>query len=691
MPNPEPTKRRTAKILGVDVGGTFTDFFLTDPATGETYLHKVPSTPDDPSRAIMAGLEYFKPHLRDGLAFLAHGTTVATNALIQRRGGRVALVTTAGFKDLIEIGRQTRPKIYDLKADNPEPLVLRQHRFEVGERIGPKGEILKPLDDADIARVIGDVQNAGADSVAVCFLFSFLNPAHEQRIGAALRKALPRCEVSLSCEVQPEFREYERLSTTVLNAFLQPVAGRYMANLQAALAERAPGARIGISQSSGGLMSIARASHLPIRTALSGPAAGVVGGIAVGARSGHSDVVTFDMGGTSTDVCLVQGGRAEMAFGRHVASFPVRLPAIDIHTVGAGGGSIAFIDKDGLLKVGPRSAGAVPGPACYGLGGTEPTVTDANIVLGRLPAELVGGGMRLEPAHAAAAVERLSKPLGLSLIETALGIIRIVNSNMVRAIRAVSIERGYDPRLFTLMPFGGAGALHAVDVARELRMTKILVPPAPGILCAEGVASASLEEGFVATCRTPLRGELTAVSVAVQRLRDEAEVWFEREAIAAADRERVLLLDMRYVGQNFELPIPVEDAAKVLPSQVELTQAFLAVHKTKYGHADPAAAIEIVNVRLLARSEWASARTGPKAALPSMTSLVPITSSSRHQVWLDSGQPIFAPIIARGTLIPGVTVDSPAIITQFDATTLLPAGCRMTVLDGGSLLIEVSP
>ncbi|NJO21624.1 MAG: hydantoinase/oxoprolinase family protein [Sphingomonadales bacterium] len=546
-----------SKLLGVDVGGTFTDFFLIDPATGDTRVHKVPSTPDDPSRAILAGLDVLGPHLQGGLSFLAHGTTVATNALIQRRGGTVALITTAGFKDLIEIGRQTRPKIYDLRADSPEPLVKRQHRFEVAERINSKGEVLICLNDDDIARVVADVERSGADSVAVCFLFSFLNPAHEQRVGAALRQALPHCEVSLSCEVQPEFREYERLSTTVLNAFLQPVVSRYMGALAKALATRAPAARIAISQSSGGLMSIARASNLPIRTALSGPAAGVIGAVSVGALSGHQDLITFDMGGTSTDVCLVRGGQAEMSFGRSVASFPVRLPAIDIHTVGAGGGSIAFIDKDGLLKVGPRSAGAVPGPACYGLGGAEATVTDANIVLGRLPAELVGGGMRLDAGRAETAVSALGARLGLDLRETASGIVRIVNSNMVRAIRAVSIERGYDPRRFTLMPFGGAGALHAVDVARELGMTTLLVPPAPGILCASGVSSALLEEGFVVTCRTPLSEDLAVVAAAIERLRAQADDWFAREDAGGRRGECVLLLDMRYIGQNFELPVPI--------------------------------------------------------------------------------------------------------------------------------------
>lgn len=682
-----------SKLLGIDVGGTFTDFFLIDPDTGETRVHKVPSTPDDPSRAILAGLDALGPHLKDGLRFLAHGTTVATNALIQRRGGAVALITTAGFKDLLEIGRQTRPKIYDLKADNPEPLVKRQHRFEITERIDAKGEVLIALEDDDVARVVADVERSGADSVAVCLLFSFLNPIHEQRIGEVLRKALPRCEVSLSCKVQPEFREYERLSTTVLNAFLQPVVGRYMGALARSLSTHVPASSIGISQSSGGLMSIARASSLPIRTALSGPAAGVVGAISVGALSGHQDLITFDMGGTSTDVCLVRGGQAEMTFGRSVAGFPVRLPAIDIHTVGAGGGSIAFIDKDGLLKVGPQSAGAMPGPACYGLSGSEATVTDANLVLGRLPAELIGGGMRLDIGRAETTVSALGARLGLNLRETASGIVRIVNSNMVRAIRAVSIERGYDPRRFTLMPFGGAGALHAVEVARELGMTTILVPPAPGILCAEGVSSAQLEEGFVATCRTPLTGDLGAVTTAIGRLRAQVDHWFARSDAEGRRGDCALLLDMRYIGQNFELSVPMAENKGDLPPPSDLAAAFRDLHEAKYGHADPSAAIEIVNVRMLARianvprNSTARARTGSPASVRPAVAM----STSRHPVWFETGRAHETLLIERSTIAPGTVIDGPAVITQFDATTLLPPACRLTVVDGGSLLIEIVP
>jgi N-methylhydantoinase A len=671
--------------LGVDVGGTFTDFFLKDEASGETRTLKVASTPDDPSRAILQGLRALTP--AGNLSLLAHGTTVATNALIQRRGGKVALVTTAGFKDLLEIGRQTRPRIYDLKADHPEPLVPREHRFEVAERIGPAGEVILALSDAEIRRAAADVKRSGAQSVAVCFLFSFLNSEHERRMGAAVRALLPGVDVSLSCEVQPEFREYERLSTTVLNAFLQPVAGRYMSRLGAAVDQLAPGVRIGICQSSGGLMSIARAGEMPIRTALSGPAAGVVGAVVAGAGAGRSDLVTFDMGGTSTDVCLVRDGKAEMAFGRSVAGFPVRLPAIDIHTVGAGGGSIAHIGRDSLMRVGPMSTGADPGPACYGKGGREPTVSDANLVLGRLPEELIGGGMRLDPRLAEGAIAPLAGKLGLSLRETALGIVRIVNANMMRAIRAVSIERGHDPRAFTLLPFGGAGALHAVEIARELGIRHVLVPAAPGILCAQGVAAADIEESFVATCRVPLEGDLASVAAALADLISAAQQWLARERQAGLEERLASALDMRYVGQNFELAIPVPHG-QGFPSGAWLKAAFLEAHQRKYGHHDPAADIEIINVRLSARKVRASASAPTLAPSQSHPAA---TSSGTRPVWFTADRPTETTFIDRAALTPGTALEGPLVITQFDATTLVPPGSRLSVAECGSLQIEVDP
>jgi N-methylhydantoinase A len=672
-------------ILGVDVGGTFTDFFLHDGLTGQTRSHKIASTPDDPSRAVLEGLNALVPS--GALDFLAHGTTVATNALIQRRGGKVALITTAGFKDLLEIGRQTRPKIYDLKADHPEPLVPRERRFEVAERIGPDGKVIHPLSDADVKRAIADVVGSGAESVAVCFLFSFLNPTHEQWIGRALRAALPHVEVSLSCAVQPEFREYERLSTTTLNAFLQPVVSRYMAHLQGAIGAHAPNATVGVCQSSGGLMSVARATELPIRTALSGPAAGVVGALTAGLRTGHRDLITFDMGGTSTDVCLVLDGKAEMTFGRSVAGFPVRLASIDIHSVGAGGGSIAHIARDGLMRVGPMSAAAVPGPACYGRGGSDATVSDANLILGRLPGQLIGGGMRLYRSLAEAAMAPLAQRLGLSLCETALGVIRIVNANMMRAIRAVSIERGHDPRDFALMAFGGAGGLHAVEIAREIGIRTILVPPSPGILCAQGVAASQLEESFVASCRVPIDADLAPAVAACSELTAAATQWLIKCGPTGVRGRHDIALDMRYVGQNFELAIPIPPGDS-LPPPEWLGRAFLDAHQRKYGHHDPMAAIEIVNARVTARKE----RVDPAGQTPPVRQVLsPLASPITHAVWFSADGPVDVPFLERSALATGTTLEGPLVVTQFDATTLLPPGCRLCVAADGTIVIGISP
>jgi N-methylhydantoinase A len=675
---------RMSAILGVDVGGTFTDFFLRDVLSGEARSHKIASTPDDPSRAILEGLRVLLP--RGALGFLAHGTTVGTNALIQRRGGRVALITTAGFKDLLEIGRQTRPKIYDLRADHPEPLVPRERRFEVDERIGPNGEVLRQLSDAAVERAVAEVAASKAESVAVCLLFCFVNPVHERRIGRALRAALPQIHVSLSCDVQPEFREYERLSTTVLNAFLQPIVSRYLAHLKNAVGSHAPETAIGVCQSSGGLMSLERATEMPIRTALSGPAAGVVGAIAAGLATGHSNLITFDMGGTSTDVCLVLDAKAEMTFARSVAGFPVRLPSLDIHTVGAGGGSIAHIATDGLMRTGPMSAGAVPGPACYGRGGTDPTVSDANLVLGRLPDILIGGRMRLDRSLAEAALIPLAQKLGLGLRETALGIIRIVNANMIRAIRVVSVERGYDPRDFALMAFGGAGGLHAVEIAREIGIRTVLVPAAPGILCAEGVAASVLEESFVASCRVAIEDKLAPVAAICAELTDAATQWLDKHDTLATVGSQDVALDMRYVGQNFELAIPIPQG-KSLPHPDWLKRAFLDAHQRKYGHHDPTAAIEIVNVRVTVRKATTHL-VGQRLGVRPMRS--PPVSTIARPVWFNTDRPIDVPFIERSGLALGTTLEGPLVVTQYDATTLVPPNCRLGVEEDGNIVIKLN-
>jgi N-methylhydantoinase A len=672
--------------VGVDVGGTFTDFCLFNRTTNEVVVHKVLSTPEDATRAILDGLATVKRQhgiRSEDISHFAHGTTVATNALIQRTGGRAAMITTAGFRDLIEIGRQVRPRIYDLKTDAPEPLVRRQLRFEVRERIGSKGEVIARLTDEEIARVVDLVASSDVDCCAVCLLFSFLNDDHERRIAAALQERLPNLHMSVSSKVQPEFREYERFSTTVLNSFLQPKVSGYLRSLKTALAAEIGRATIGISQSAGGLMDIDRASELPIRTALSGPAAGVVGAVAAGARSSESNLITLDIGGTSTDVCLIENGVANMTFGRDIADFPVRLPSIDIHSIGAGGGSIAFIGPDRLLKVGPMSAGAVPGPACYRRGGTEPTVSDANVVLGRLPEALAGGAVTLDKTAAAGAVQRLAQKLDLGLHETALGILRIMTSNVVRAIRAVSIERGYDPRHFSLMPFGGAGGLHAVDVARELAIRKILVPLSPGILCAEGVALSNMRESFVATCQTPLNGDLRSLNATLDRLCETAHAWFKAVA-REGELETAASLDMRYIGQNHELAVALEGGDIYLPDASTLHKRFFEEHLARYGHFDETAPIEIVNARLIALV------VGQNLSRSRYRRFAAHENKHIADVWFDSSGPTKTNVLGRATLTSGQIIPGPAIITQFDSTTVVPPLCTATIDDADNIVIEVS-
>ena len=630
-------------VIGVDVGGTFTDFSARNKKDHHIQVHKRPSTPDDPSRAILEGLrELLDIADIDGaeIARIAHGTTVATNALLQRRGAEIGVVTTKGFRDLLEIGRQVRPKIYDLQTDAPPPLALRQNRLEISERIGAEGEVVSALEMADVEALINEVHSLdGVESIAVCTLFSFLNPTHEQLIAKALRNAFPGVFVSVSSDVQPEFREYERFSTTAINAFLQPEVSRYMDKLSRALGNVAPNAKLGIFQSSGGLMSVGKATEFPVRTALSGPAAGAVGAAAAGAASGISDIVTLDMGGTSTDVCLIRNGKTEIANMRDIAGFRIRLPMVDIHTVGAGGGSIAHIGTDGLMKVGPESAGAVPGPACYGHGGVLPTVSDANVVLGRLP-EALAGGLCLNKEKAFQAIERIAKPLGLSVTETALGIAGIVTSNMTRAIRAVSTEKGHDPRNFVLMPFGGAGGLHATDVAKSLGLSRVIVPNSPGILCADGLIESDLQENFVATSRARMNEDLIAVKEALARLDAQADKWIVSETDSATPAQKNASVDMRYVGQNYELPVMIENAqsSPKLQDRETLIEGFFAAHLRSYGYVDRDAPVEVMNVRLKAVAPLGQALAQPESPKG------PPTPDVIQDVWFSADAPLSTPV-----------------------------------------------
>jgi len=679
-------------LVGVDVGGTFTDFFAHHARTRVTRLFKIPSTPSNPAAAIADGLREMSRNFgieAKQVSRLCHGTTVATNTLIQRNGGKVAVITTRGFRDLLEIGRQTRPHLYSFQIDHPQPLVPRQRRFEVEERITDGPRILRPLLEQSTQQAVQAVKESGAESCAVCLLFSFLDASHERKVGQAL--AGNGLIISLSSEVQPEFREYERFSTTVLNAYLQPVMARYLSYLEERLAEDAPAAKVGIYQSSGGLMSIDTARRFPVRTALSGPAAGVIGAIHSARSAKQPNIITLDMGGTSADVALIRNYEAGLSFDRAVAGFPIRLPMVDIHTVGAGGGSIAWFDRDGLLKVGPLSAGADPGPACYGKAGKAATVTDANLVLGRLSAKgLIGGRMPLDPEAGRMAIGPLADRLGFSLERTALGIVDIVVANMVRAIRTISVERGHDPRQYCLLPFGGAGPLHASEVALALGICRFLVPTAPGILCAQGLIASDLKDDMVRSARVLLdKNNLDRIRGILDDLLRNAHAWFAREQVRPAERRVSVALDMRYVGQNFELAVPVGsvrgERLPKLGSAEKLRSRFFAVHDQFYGFHSDDDPVEIINVRLSA-SAALTRMAQHKSGKARSTRLEPV---DERRVWFTPARALKTPVYDRAELRPGHAITGPAVIEQFDSTTVLYPGDRLRVDPIGNLLVEV--
>lgn len=681
-------------MIGVDVGGTFTDFFAFDGGSGQIRYWKRPSTPSNPTEAVIAGLrELSAAHgvPLDDVERLCHGSTVATNTLIQRRGAAVSMVTTKGFRDVLEIGRQVRPAIYDFHLDQPEALVPRQHRFELGERTMADGSVRTPVNAEDLGRVIEALRAAKTEAVAVCFLFSYLRPDHEREVGDALRRALPGMAISLSSEVQPEFREFERFTTTVVNAYLQPRLDVYLASLVETVRQTVPGARVGINQSSGGLMSLDVARAFPVRMALSGPAAGVVGAIQIAREAERPNVITLDIGGTSADVALIQDYKTELSHGRDVDGFPIMLPMIDITTVGAGGGSIAWFDTDGLFKVGPQSAGAEPGPACYCRGGTLPTVSDANLVLGRLSESLLNGEMRLDIERARTAIATVAAPMGKTVEEAALGLLEVMVVNMVRAIRTLSVERGHDPRDFTLMPFGGAGGLHARDVAAALGMKEILIPLAPGIVCAQGLADADLQENFVLSSVFPCTPEtMEDLRERLSALEQQAAAWFEAEKTNAKRRQIDFSLDTRFKGQNFELTVDVGTGTgngdiDIAPLPVIL-ERFFAAHERAYGFANHDAPVEIVNCRATARASLGATRPAKRAIAATRTP----TATQERPVRFSATSTMTAPVFVRDNLQPGDVITGPAIIDQMDATTVIFPGDVARIDAYGNILVTVN-
>ncbi|MDE0306760.1 MAG: hydantoinase/oxoprolinase family protein [Albidovulum sp.] len=675
--------------VGVDVGGTFTDFAVNPGDGSNLLLHKVASTPDAPERAIIAGLvEIFSNSELDpsGVRLLAHGTTVGTNALIQRRCGKVALVTSLGFKDLLEIGRQTRPTVYDMHSDHPAPLTERRLRKEVPQRRLADGTAHVPLDESAVVRVAKELAAENVDCVAVCFLHSYAFPEDEKKAKELLQQNLPSgVKVIASSSVYPEFREFERFSTTVLNGALLTVVGSYLDRLCAKVARIGVDSEIKIGQSSGHLMSVRMAREFPVRASLSGPAAGVQGANRRAAAAGFDNIITLDVGGTSADVSILIGGRAVEINDRDLAGFPIKFPSLDVNAVGAGGGSIAWVGKDGLLKVGPRSAGALPGPACYDLGGGEATVTDANVLLGRLNREaLLGGRMPVKPSLADAAVARLADDLGVAVEEAALGIIRVACAAMVKAIRSISIERGHDPREFSLFVYGGAGGLHATDVARDLGIREVVVPTSPGILCAEGVLNSFLAADFVTTVLTGLNSDgMKKVRRAFSDLGARMDDWFIREDVPEARRRANWTIAARYFGQNFEIPLPVDPSLENAELFKELIVSFHAAHADSYGFASETEPIQLVNVSAKA----VALRERPP--LPEAAGGRESAAVGERQTMFDEGGFIATPIFERSRLVAGQRIKGPAIIEQMDATIPIFPGCRCRVDSYGNLVMKI--
>jgi len=677
-------------LVGVDVGGTFTDFVVLRDANLKIY--KLPTTPEDQSIAIAAGFD----DLSIGAAEVVHGMTVATNALLERRGARTALLSTAGFADVLVIGRQNRPDLYKLYQQRPPSLVDDEWRLEVDERIDHNGDIVQNLDEATVQALAPLLVEGDIESLAIAFLFSFRNPAHEQRAAELVRAIAPDLPISLSSDILPEYREYERTSTTVINAYVQPLVARYLTRLEQALAA----SNVRIMQSNGGAIGLRQASDQAARVVLSGPAGGVVGAFALAKQATGSDnpgIITFDMGGTSSDVALCPGEIPTTAEST-ITDLPLRLPVIDIHTVGAGGGSIAYIDAGGGLHVGPRSAGAVPGPVCYGRGGVEPAVTDANLVLGRLdPGGFLGGkgSVTLDVAAAVRSLTELGQDLGLTAQEAALGVIQVANATMERALRRVSVERGYDPRDFTLMPFGGAGPLHACDLADALGTPTVLLPPTPGVLSAYGMLVADIASDAAQSVifdAATLIDRPESLTNLFKGLAERVAHVLHNEGIAEPDIDSHL--DMRYKGQSYELTVPL-----TLPVSTdhlhEAVEAFHDLHARRYGYAMREEAVEVVTLRVrasgagaqpeLPRSPLESADASA-ARLPDKRAWFGDSAAGEARSTTARVQSI--PCYDRAKLRPGNRFTGPALILQFDTTTVVTPGWRGRVDEFGNIWLE---
>ena len=687
------------KLVGVDVGGTFTDVIFADTESGRTEIHKVPTTPDDPSDGVstaISGLCERHNIAPTEINHLLHGTTIATNAILQHDGAKTGMITTRNYRDILHIGRHQRPEHYSIMQEVPwqdRVLVRRQHRLTASERIAPPtGQVLTELDEDEVRTAIQELKKADVESIAVCFLFSYLNPVHENRARELIEEEYPECFVTTSSSVSPQFREFERFTTATMNAFIGPKVRDYVNHLATRIGDDGIRADLHVMSSNGGVATAKMVSDRPVMTLLSGPAAGVLGGAWTGELSNRTKLITFDMGGTSADIGIVSDGTFAQASARDtwIAGYPLLVSMIDIHTIGAGGGSIAYADPGGGFRVGPRSAGAIPGPAAYGRGGKQPTVTDANVVLGRLDKDyFLGGEMSLDDTAAQQAITGLATELGLGVPDTADGILTLVTANMANAIRSRTVQKGIDPREFALIAFGGAGPLHAVDVARELGMSEVIIPPYPGITSAVGLLTTDLKYDTIRT-EFQVSGEidLQRLNSDLEEMERELTDQFLNDGLAESAISFQRSGDLRYVGQGYELRITFSDVSLDDDSLQEIFNQFHIQHRAEYGHDFPDSAIEIVNARVTGIGQM------PKISQPE-----DINSGTQESALMKSGGCMFrvdnrleefeTMFYQRDKLPLEHSIAGPAIIIQQDSTTVIPPNNQFVSDTAGNMIISI--
>ena len=677
--------------VAVDIGGTFTDLVAFDERQGRVFQAKSLTTPHELSQGIWDCLNKAGISLPDA-ENIVHGSTVAINIAIEEKGAKTALVVTKGTRDVYKIGRQNRPEAYNFAFRRPVPLVARSHTFEVDERMSASGKVLKALDSSELEQIAAGIRECGADAVAVCFLHSYVDPRHEIEAGKVLRRLLPGVYVSLSHEIVREYREYERTSTTVMNAYIGPKTSEYVGRMQNRLVEDGFDGRFLIMQSSGGVMSPDQAKTLPVAMMESGPVGGVIAAAEVGRRLGITNVIAFDMGGTTAKTSLIQDGVVSIAQGYHIGGYasghPVMFPVVDIVEVGAGGGSIAWIDQVGALKLGPQSAGSSPGPISYGRGGTQPTVTDANVILGRIGAKsFLGGGMPLDEEAARRGVaERLCPKLGMSVEEVAHGILQIAIAKMALAVRGVSVQRGYDPRDFALVAMGGGGPPHVLAIARDLNIPKVIIPNLPAHFSALGMLMSDVRQDFVRTYYKALAlSDYSEIRAIYAELASTGAAALDQAGVDEKARSVEYFMDLRYVGQEFHLQIPVTVDEIQNGDSAAINRRFNEMHEHRFDHAAPNEPLELINLRLTVRGER------PKINFPKLSTNPADAQTGTRPIYLqDPRKPVECPVYRRELLTPGMQLRGPCVIEEFGSTTVLFEGDLISIAETGEIIVEVA-